>query len=838
MTIDRNLWEEFLHPGPEYTPIPFWFWNDRLDKQKLLEQIEDFYEKGVEGFVLHPRIGIPKDIEYLSEQFMDYVVFAVEEAHKRNMQVILYDEAMYPSGAANGKVVELNPDYASRGLTSTVYSAIEFPYTITLKPNERVVAVFLLEKHENGYDPGNILTVFPGQETDFVMNQKDNVLYLDDKNQELAENQHLILLTEGDTEGTIRGIHHDQDDGQRNAPRSADLLNPEAVQAFIQITHERYKQYVGKYFGNTIIAMFTDEPDITGRNSKLGYLAWTRGFEHDFFQYGYHYSDLLSLFIDMGDYQKVRQDYERAINARMLTSYYLPIRDWCENNHIQLTGHPEKSDDIGLLKAFHIPGQDVVWRWVAPEEQKGIIGEHSTAGKCGADAARHYGRRRNINEYLGVCGLGNTWNLSAADMKWYTDWLAVRGVNLFCPHAFYYSVKGKERSHERPPDVGPNNVWWPYYSHFSKYIKRLSWLMTDSVNDVEIGILSLNNQLPWKMARYFYENQIEFNYIHEDLFDGKVKVKGNMLVIEKQQYTAIVLDELNINQLNSNVVNTLKTFMNQGGKVYSIPSYSDNTLKGIHHVPDHEKELRAIFSEYQKVKFESFAPQIRLTKVVKGTQFFYLFVNEGEKPFEGCVEFEKDMPSEAWNPWTGERKALVKKKPNSIYLQIGYRESIILTIGSAKDNLEDPVNLLSQHEIKLQLVPSLEEGYWQKNELKDWQKIRELSYYSGSIDYVFHFDWKNSDSTVALLDLGTVYEIAEVFINDQVVNVKMWTPYHYLLSNDSLKNGQNELLVRVTNNSAVAMDQKPQPSGLIGPVTLKVCKKEGVGIGESYLSSE
>ena len=177
MTIDRNLWEEFLHPGPEYTPIPFWFWNDRLDKQKLLEQIEDFYEKGVEGFVLHPRIGIPKDIEYLSEEFMDYVVFAVEEAHKRNMQVILYDEAMYPSGAANGKVVELNPDYASRGLTSTVYSAIEFPYTITLKPNERVVAVFLLEKQENGYDPGNILTVFPGQETDFVMNQKDNVFY-------------------------------------------------------------------------------------------------------------------------------------------------------------------------------------------------------------------------------------------------------------------------------------------------------------------------------------------------------------------------------------------------------------------------------------------------------------------------------------------------------------------------------------------------------------------------------------------------------------------------------------------------------------------------------------
>ena len=47
------------------------------------------------------------------------------------------------------------------------------------------------------------------------------------------------------------------------------------------------------------------------------------------------------------------------------------------------------------------------------------------------------------------------------EMKWYTDWLFVRGANLLCPHAFFYSLRDG-RSNERPPDVGVNNLWRPW----------------------------------------------------------------------------------------------------------------------------------------------------------------------------------------------------------------------------------------------------------------------------------------------------------------------------------------------------------------------------------------
>src|SRR5690625_5986480 len=109
-----DLVNEFLYPPEEFTPIPFWFWNDLLTHKEIKRQIHDFHEKGVTGFVLHPRMGIPKDIEYLSDLFMDFVVTALKEAEQLGMTVILYDEAMYPSGSANGMVVYDNLEYAIR----------------------------------------------------------------------------------------------------------------------------------------------------------------------------------------------------------------------------------------------------------------------------------------------------------------------------------------------------------------------------------------------------------------------------------------------------------------------------------------------------------------------------------------------------------------------------------------------------------------------------------------------------------------------------------------------------------------------------------------------------
>ena len=80
------------------------------------------------------------------------------------------------------------------------------------------------------------------------------------------------------------------------------------------------------------------------------------------------------------------------------------------------------------------------------------------------------------------------------------DWLMVRGVNLLYPHAFYYSIRDY-RVHERPPDLGMHNAWWPHYRLFADYTSRLCGLLTDSRQVCDVAVLSVNNRLPWRAAR-------------------------------------------------------------------------------------------------------------------------------------------------------------------------------------------------------------------------------------------------------------------------------------------------------------------------------------------------
>ena len=113
--------------------------------------------------------------------------------------------------------------------------------------------------------------------------------------------------------------------------------------------------------------------------------------------------------------------YERLIFERENDTYYKALSNWCAEHGIALMGHPHRGDDIECEALFDIPGQDIVWRWYGPESDP-LAGIESAQGKCSADAARNFGRRRNSNECFGVCVQNNIpWYFTGADMKWYLD---------------------------------------------------------------------------------------------------------------------------------------------------------------------------------------------------------------------------------------------------------------------------------------------------------------------------------------------------------------------------------------------------------------------------------
>ncbi|MCC3355891.1 glycosyl hydrolase [Bacillus sp. REN16] len=820
--MPNPLQQQFLHPPEEFTPIPFWFWNDHLTKQEITRQIHDFYDKGVTGFVIHPRIGIPEEIEYLSKTFMELVKIAVEEAKLLGMSVILYDEAMYPSGSAKGLVVKENPEYASRGLKMREYpcnASIEIG--IELAEGETFVsaqAVKKLSKESIDLSDSRILNYEFG-----------SVSF----SPPVGEDWSILLFIQAYSGGHIRGIHFGEDDGEANAPASADLLNPEAVKKFIEITHETYYNALKEYFGSTVIAMFTDEPDILGRGAARNLKPWTRGFLSYYKEKGSKEEELAALWFDVGDdTESLRKKYRKTVNRRLTDAYYKPISDWCAAHNIALTGHPAASDDIGLLEHFQIPGQDVVWRWVAPEDGKGLEGQHSTTGKCSADAARHRGRRRNLNEFLGVCSKESPWALSPGDMKWYMDWLLVRGVNLLCPHAFYYSIDGRRRSHERPPDVGPNNLWWPYYKQFAQYMKRLSWLMTDSINQTGVAILCTEDHLPWKIAKPLFENQIEFNYLEEVLFLSSSSIVEGRVEIQNQSYQTVVVEDST--KLEASVIDKLVTFIQSGGEVIVFTdNETTSPVQGAKVIQQIEKIVDALsVSHREEVVIYPANKDIRVTKVLKEGRLFYFLVNEGEESYQGSLHLKEEGCVEKWDAWSSELKQVNLQRQNSSLvapLNIKRRSSIVFAVNTAEHGSEEQAHY---HVKKLISDRITLDHNWIINHkfnsaLESWTIWDGMESFSGEVVYENQFTIEERDSIASVkLDLCEVYEIVRVSINGNEVGAKMWAPYTFEINTALLKNGVNKLTVAVTNSRANEMDDARLPSGLLGPVSLEISRNE------------
>jgi hypothetical protein len=633
------------------------------------------------------------------------------------------------------------------------------------------------------------------------------------------------------------------------------------VRRYIQLTHERYYFWLQEYFGNTIIAFFTDEPDLLGRNPKAGLIPWTSGFMKWYLKQGNTLTDLAALWLETGPATEAkRKRYWKAVNQRLENSYYQPISDWCEAHGIALTGHPHASDAIGFLKHFQIPGQDLVWRWVAPQNEPpysksspystavekvlALEGPHSTLGKCSSDSARHRGRRRNANECFGCCGPnGVHWAFSAGDMKWYLDWLFVRGVNLIYPHAFYYSLAGP-RINERPPDVGPGNIWWRYYPIISAYIKRMSWLMTDSVNITPVAVLCEADRLPWAIVKALYRNQIEFNYLEEELLcTDNCRIENGWIKVASQRYRILIVDDPRL--ITGKLVEILRRFINSGGKlVLYDPEQIPVRMPEVFRI----KEYEGLVAELERLQprdidFTPANASLRVNHLKKSGLDFYLLVNEGEDPIHGKLQVKAWGMVESWDAWTGimARADFQIGKEGSLLIPINLprRESIIFVIDPSCP--PESVPFQKQPEAVIREV-DLKDG-WRISgaspaigpangkaygaSLASWTQWEGMADFSGTMVYEKEFEIAELDShTKVELDLGEVGEITHIYVNEVDAGFKLWAPYMFEITRH-VQPGKNRLRVEVTNTLANRLSGVKIDSGLLGPVKIRT-KKENL----------
>ena len=584
-----SLFSRFLDAPPQYTLIPFWFLNDDLTEDELKRQIDDFAAHGVYGFVPHARMGLPESIGFMSDRWLHYARVCVDHAAQNGMYVILYDEGMYPSGSCAGQVVAANPRHAAR--------CLERRRKPDLRDDDQLVA----------------------QDADYAyVNTRSN--------------------------GTIRGVHWGTDDGEPGAHPAADLLNPDAMASFRRLALDPHYDALKEHFGKTVLAVFTDEPDMLGRGAKRGVKPWTWDLG-DFIEttLGYDFLPHLGALWSRRepDAEGYLADFERALDERLEQTYYAPYQRWCHEHGIGLTGHPAGPCDIGALEYFDWPGQDIVWRYIEPYQDKALEGEQSTMAKCSSSAQRHYGRARNINECFGAYG----WEFTEDEMHYLTNWLFVRGVNTISPHAFYYSLRDKRRD-ERPPDVGPNSPWWGRYKPYADYCRRMSWLLAEGEHVCSFAILGERSRLPWRAARVLFETQHDFNYLDTDTLLTHCAIDEDGIAIRSMHYNALIIDGTGYPAPAS--LQALAPLI-QSGRVIAYGDPIDGVTR---FAPDAAELIRLLDAiESPDVTIRPAHPGLRFIHMRHDGTHVYFFTNEAPDTIDVEVHVSADGPRQWWDPF-------------------------------------------------------------------------------------------------------------------------------------------------------------------------------------------
>jgi hypothetical protein len=593
--------------------------------------------------------------------------------------------------------------------------------------------------------------------------------------------------------GTIRGAHAEQDDGHALAPPAADLLAPDAVAAFLELTHDAYAEVLGDHLGSTVVAMFTDEPFPLGRGHRPHARPYTTGLESEVAGgLGVEVDDVLRRLPELWDSGGATRpggtdpgatgfvrDWDDAVRERLHRVYYDAQAAWCAAHGIALTGHPAEPDDLATTARLHWPGQDTVWRWVLPAGSDGggtaVEGPESTAPKVAASAARARGGVPAVTEVLGAYG----WRLTLDEARWLLDWYLSRGVTTLVLHAFFASVRGG-RAFESEPDLGRWNSWWPHLAPLVGYVRRVAELLATAPPVWAVGILSRPDAAPsGPVVRALLEAQVDFGYT-----------------------------------------------VDRGAAGYAVLV---DPADGVPDVSRLKERLRAAGGPV--VEAVPAAPDLRA--VVLGDGAGYLFFHEGEAEVRTALHLPW-VPEDAcwWDPFADARRPVERDGDGRVLLTLPRRRTLALVPAAGAEVVAPPapgrsvdvtgwrgtvervVGDLGEHpdDAVVRADPAvLGTG--------DWTALPGLRRFAGSVRYVAEVDVPDGGGD-ALLDLGIVGEAATVSVNGTVVGHALSAPHVVEVPGGVLRPGTNTLEVLVSNSAAVYYEGDRRASGLLGPVTL------------------
>jgi len=823
---------EALNNKEENFLLPF-YWQHGDHTEKIPSQIRRIYNSGCRALCVEAR----PHPDFCEENWWRDLDIIVKECHDLGMKVWVLDDKHFPTGYANGAISKKHPECRAYEFTERHVDCMGPKKGTTLLVNEEeLLGVF-------AYKRSGVEEEITGSPIDLSRNVKNGFLYFD-----VPEGLFRVFF-----------VHK-----TRNGSKAdyVDMISESSSRIMIEEVYEKHYEHYKEYFGNTFAGFFSDEPEIGNtyfNTHKVDYGFYDLRVGTDGVAFPVNdelinlmekelgrnpLSEIPELWYFGDTAPEVRLSYMNAVTTLYRKNFCKAIGDWCRSKGVMYIGHiiedrnnhTKLSHSVGHyfrgLEGQDMSGIDIVLHQVMPEcahfdtpaSCSGGVSDarffHYSLGQLACSLSDFYPhmKGRAMCEVFGAYG----WGEGTIMMKWLMDFLLVRGVNHFVPHAFSPCFPDPDC----PPHFGAEDKD-PNYTGFTKlmhYTNKAAHLLYPGKHIIDVGIL-YHAEGEWMNKRDEYmfleepgkvllDNHISYDIICEDLLYGDYEVKDNLLNINGVTVKALI-------------VPYAKRYPK---KLTSILCLLSEKFKVIYVTKETLDKLPEEITE-RDISINGDFPLLRSYHKVWENVHTYMFFNEGSTICDTTVNLGKKGAFAVVSQLFDEvYKGYSENGEVSMSLLPG--ESVIFIFGDDFANSLPEKTIYSENReispsIKIELANSEDLSkfipYKETRELTDINSPENMPGFAGKIKYTFNVEI--NDNVGYALDLGDVFENAELYVNGKYAGIKISKPYIYNLDN-LLSMGENKVEVIVSNTLAGKVRDgfsyflPLNPSGLLGPIKL------------------
>ncbi len=789
--FDKN---RFKNAPKDCSAVPFWFWNDAMDGKEIVFELKEMANQGIFEAIIHARKGLA--VPYLSEEWFEKVGIALRIAKSLGMRLWIYDENNWPSGYADGRVIEKDPDFAAKCLSvEKIYPVLGKPVIVEEKPGSQIVAVSAVYQDKEFVDI-----------TSYGRNGKPA--------------WHSTTLCWEVFVFRMENCLHCP--AYSDAPY-VDLLNGDATDAFIACTHAEYKRRFPEHWGNVIKGFFTDEPgfyqNYFEQAKNLNSIAWTGSFPKRFKEaYGYDILPYLpTLFQDMPASKRIRADYYSALSRFYRESYFDKIASFLHSDGLLSIGHLHREEKLAWLTQTEgdffsaIDGLDYSGIDCIDKSYPRV-----TERLCGS-ASDLLNKPRAMCEIFGGFG----WSLTPKEMKRFIDLQFVQGVNLIVPHALFSSIEGF-RELESPPSLFYQNAYWPHFNILSDYMSRLSYALTQGKHRPSVAVyypslyaqkhftpldhrdvLDIDDCLV-RLVGHLNKNGVDFTLVPEG-FLSKAHIEGNHLKFCDFSFSALILPC----DPDETILPIVKEFSSKGFVVSLNKTKGNDFASSSYFYYEEGDAVSELCSKVnRRVKGDSV---IAYSRTLGDCELLFL-VNVSSTEASASLFIQQGERVESLEAETGEIKPLFKEaESREETLHFLPNEAKLLCL--SKDTHEP---FLESKEMETERVPlHLKEALFNGKPYPYASAHQNgIHNFYGEICLSYSLYIKDKPKRV-LVSFDDVRDFATVYVNNEESSTRLYPPFAFDVT-PQMKAGENLITLKIANVKANEIEGADFDAGLLG----------------------